>query len=166
MTMYRTELKPLAVSYSERFPYPVRAAALRILGSGYEIGVALDDVLASPELLREVLRCLAFMAYGGFCDFYSGDSEAASWCVSREFGLCDDLANIDEHFGERTTQLNLTRPDPQQVELAAAREECAAITAAVSEFRAAQAQQVAKLAPGMIPDPRGVALLRWRNAQE
>jgi hypothetical protein len=49
-----TELKPYAVTYSEKFSYEVRAEALRTLGSGCEIGVAINDVLAHPKRGRSL----------------------------------------------------------------------------------------------------------------
>jgi len=117
--------------------------------------------------------CLAHMAFGGFVDFYAGncgaDVEAARWAVDREYGIAWDLAHIEQQVEtlDGRTALNLfTRPDPQPpTELAAQRAECAAIISDTTEFREQYAQRVAKLPPGIVPDPRGVALLRWRNAE-
>jgi hypothetical protein len=97
-----TELKPYAVTYSEKFSYEVRAEALRTLGSGCEIGVAINDVLAHPKR-REIIKCLAYMVFGGFCDYYSGDDEAASWCVSREHMMADELANLEADWFDEGT---------------------------------------------------------------
>jgi hypothetical protein len=167
-----TDLKPYAVTYSEQFDYEVREQALRILDQGCTTmgRVWADEVLAHPRA-REILMCLASMAFGGFVDYYAGncgvDTEAARWAVSREYGIAWDLAHIEQQIEtlDGRPELNLfTRPEPP-TELVAQRAECAAILSGTTEFREQYAQRVAKLPPGIVPDPRGVALLRWRNSQ-
>ena len=85
------ELKPGAVSALEIFDYPTRAAALRLLGCGDQIGSVLDDTVAHPKL-REILMCLAHMAFGGIVEYYGAwDVESAGWTVSREHCLPRNL---------------------------------------------------------------------------
>jgi hypothetical protein len=86
--------KPFAITLIEDFPYDVRAEALRLLGSGYSVGIALNDTLTHPKV-REVLLCLAHMAFGGILEYYAGDDEATSWCVSREHMLADELDHLE-----------------------------------------------------------------------
>jgi hypothetical protein len=159
------ELKPYAITYSEQFEYSVRAEALRILGSGCDIGVAPNDTLNHPRL-HEVLLCLCYMAFGGFVDHYDGDTEAASWAVMRESMMCSELESLETDliYHEGTGTLKAIRPDPQQVEMAAMRAECAAITANTSEVRA-QVQRP-QLPPGARVSLRGLAIMRQRERED
>jgi hypothetical protein len=160
-------MKPWAITYSELFSYDVRAEALRLLGSGISIGVALDDTLAHPKR-REILLCLAHRAFGGITDYYRGDDEAASWCVSREHMMCSELESLEaDLIHDGRTTLKFTRSDPVQVELAAARAEYSRILADTAELHAqAQAQRPAQLVPGVPISLRGLALLRAREREE
>lgn len=79
------------------------------------------------------------MAFSGFVDYYRGDTESASWCVTREHIMADELANIETEIEtqDRSTTLKFTKPDPQPpVEMAAWRAECSEILATTSEIRA------------------------------
>jgi hypothetical protein len=88
------------VTALQRFDFDVRAAALRILGSGTsETGKVLDETLSHPKI-RQILFCLAHLAWSGLCDYYRGDWELAHWTLSREHLLSDELANAEaELFG-------------------------------------------------------------------
>jgi hypothetical protein len=91
-----TETKPCVVAALEQFDYPVRVAALRLIGSGADMSAALDDTVANPELLRDVLVCLANLAYAGLKEYYGGwDGESAHWTISREHALAEDLSTIE-----------------------------------------------------------------------
>jgi hypothetical protein len=161
--MNNADVKPCAVTFSERFDYSVRAEALRLLGSGCEIGVALNDTLSHPRL-REIVMCLAHMAFGGVVDYYRGDDEAAGWCVSREHMLCDELANLEaeiETFG-RTTKLT-----QMKTELLAQRE--AEIRSAFDSGAPAPQPRRPQLPAGARPDAttyRALSVWREREAAE
>src|SRR5271156_736265 len=90
----RNDVKPWAITLSEQFSYDVRAEALRLLGSGCDIGVAPHDTLTHPRL-HEILLCLCYMAFGGIVDYYDGDTEAASWTVMRERMMCSELESLE-----------------------------------------------------------------------
>jgi hypothetical protein len=159
-----TDVKPYAITASEQFDYAVRAEALRLLGSGVEVGLALTDTISHPRL-REILMCLAHMAFGGISDYYRGDDEAAGWCVSREHLLADELANLEaeiETLG-RTTELKAE----MKTELLAQRE--AELRAAWDAGTPPPMPPRPKLPAGSRPDAathRAVAVWREREAAE
>jgi hypothetical protein len=68
------QLQPAVVTVLQKFDYPTRALALRVIGSGDQISAALNDVLAH-EKCREVLICLAHCAHAGLLEYYRGDDE-------------------------------------------------------------------------------------------
>jgi hypothetical protein len=108
-----TELKPRVVDALEQFDYPTRAAALRLLGCGDRIGSVLDDTVAHPKL-REILMCLAHMAFGGIVEYYGAwDVESAGWTVSREHLLAEELGGLDEAdwLNEGTRTVFRTKPE-------------------------------------------------------
>jgi hypothetical protein len=165
MADMNAELKPCVVGALENFDYPTRVLALRLLGCGDQISSALDDTIANPKL-REVLRCLAGMAWAGLLENYGGwDTESAGWTLSREHALAEDLANIEAQIEnlERTTTLTARKNvdlTPQQIELAQMR--------AQWEVDAPPPPRLS-LPPGVRPSMatlRGLALLRQRAARE
>ena len=110
------ELKARAVSALEIFDYPTRAAALRLVGCGDQIGSVLDDTVAHPKL-RENLMCLAHMAFGGIVEYYGAwDVESAGWTVSREYLLAEELGGLDEAdwLSEGTGMFELERKSTTQ----------------------------------------------------
>jgi hypothetical protein len=162
MDMMRDDLKPCAISFSAQFDYAVRAEALRLLGSGVEIGLAPDDALNHPRL-HDVLICLCYMAFGGIADFYDGDAESASWAVMREHLLCDQLANLEsemETLDGRTTLTAKADLKQREAEMRAAYQD---------DMDRAAARPVRQLPPGTRPSMttlRGLAILRQREREE
>lgn len=159
----RNNLKPYAITYSEKFDYDVRAEALRLLGAGDAVGAAINDTLAHPKL-PEILLCLAHMGFGGIVDYYSGncgpDDEAARWCVSREHMMCDELANIEAELlqtYERTPELKA------QLKAELAQRETGT-RAALAQIPYPPSRH--SLPPGTVPSPRAIAILRQRERDE
>jgi hypothetical protein len=110
-TMVNIETRPCVVTALEKFDYPIRVAALRLMGSGDGIDAVLDDVMADRELLREVVKLLSHMAYAGLLEYYGGwDDESAHWTISREHALAEDLSTIEAQLlqtHEGTPELKL-----------------------------------------------------------
>lgn len=152
-----TDMRPCAITFSERFSYDVRAEATRIiLGSG---GVD----MAHPKL-REVLLCLAAMSYGGILEYYgSWDDELTLLCLSREHALAEDLANIEAKLLQ-TTEGTTTLKSEVKAELAQQEAELRALLDV--DRRPARPPQLPPGTPVSMTTLRGLALLRQRERED
>jgi hypothetical protein len=158
------ETKPCVVAALERYDYPTRVAALRLIGCGPEVSSALDDTTADPRLLREVLMLLSRMAWAGLLEYYGQwDSESAHWCLSREHSLAEDLANIEAELFQNDDGSTPLKAEAK-AELAQREAEIRAAWQPLPARPAWPPQPV--LPPGSTPSPRAIAIMRQRDAAE
>jgi hypothetical protein len=93
--------EPPAAEYHARagaYRLLVAQAALALTGDPKAPSVhsqCLDETMAD-EHLRDIITCLAAMAFGGYVDRESGDVKAAVATIVRELRAAEDLAGLDD----------------------------------------------------------------------
>jgi hypothetical protein len=161
--MVNIETRPCVVTALEKFDYPIRVAALRLMGSGDSIDAVLDDVMADKELLREVVKLLSHMAYAGLLEYYGGwDDESAHWTLSREHALAEDLSTIE-------AQLLQTHEGTPELKLKMKAVETEIRAAYQDDMDQAATRPTRQLPPGTPVSYamlRGLAILRQRERDE
>jgi hypothetical protein len=168
----KPDTKPCVVGALEIFDYPTREVVTRLMRCvGDDISKVLDDTMVDPKL-RDALLCLVVCARAGVREYYGGWADDLTFStIEREHALARDLANIEQRIEtlDGSGTLKATKPDPQQVELAAMRASAAEILATTSELRAQVQQQRPYLppdAPLSYATMRGLAILRQRERED
>jgi hypothetical protein len=162
----KQETKSCFVAALECFDYEIRVPALRLIGSGADMSAALDDTVADPELLRDVLECLANLSYAGLKEYYGQwDDESVHWTISREHALAEDLSTIEAQLLQ-THEGTPVKTDEMKRELAQRETE---IRAALEAGTPPPQPRRPKLPPGTRPDAttaRALAIWRRREMEE